>query len=234
MPYIRSSFRNEFDTIVDEYICIIKEADKNTLLTQKLKNSVLASSVFQVSSAMENYLKDIISNWIFEIKKCCFDDISIPDEMKAIVLLKSQQDIYRKYLVSTTGERESLQLMIGKLDLISKVSSQNILQVLNENVLVNDKKYPSNSNIRQLFNRIGIKDIFQELDRIGRYDSKMFLTSFMDIRTEIAHSNSHNNLNASDVIIKLNGMKTLIGHIDRILHKHILTYSLPSCWKKDF
>ena len=231
MAYRRSIFRNEFDNYTDTHINVVLEScDKNDI-SQELKNSVLAAAIFQVSAAMENYLKDIISNWIFEIKKCNYSDLNIPIEMKAIILLKMQQDIYKKYFMGNNGEISSLNSMISKIEDINKINSDGILQILNVGSIVNDKKYPSINNIIQLFNRLGIKNIFNEVNKLGRYDSKLFLTSFMDVRTEIAHSTQRTYFNANDVIDKLNRIKKLVGFFDRILYKFVMKKSISCCWK---
>ena len=233
MPYTRSAFRKEFDDNVDVHIRIIKEAKKNNDLTNELKESVLASSVFQVSSAIENYLKDIISNWIIEIKKAPAKKVSIPKEINAIFLLKTMQDTYNDFLVNKTGEIEAIKKMTHDLNNINMASSQNILQILSETKLVDDRKYPSEKNLPILFYRIGIKNVFDEIQKITKAPSKMQFRSFMDIRTSIAHSNNCNGLTAEDVINKLNDIKKIIYSIDRILFKHFHKNSPSNCWKKN-
>lgn len=233
MPYTRSAYRKEFDSNVDAHIRIIKESKKNRYLTNELKESVLASSVFQVSSAIENYLKDIISNWIIEIKKCAPQKVTLPQEMNAIFLLKTMQDTYNNFLINKTGEREAIKKMISDLSYINKASSQNILQILSETKLVDDRKYPSEKNLPLLFYRIGINNIFDEINKITKSASKLQLKSFMDIRTTIAHSNNCNGLTAEDVINKLNEIKKIICSIDRILFKHFHKNSPSCCWKQN-
>lgn len=96
--------------------------------------------------------------------------------------------------------------------------------MLNSAVIVGNRKYPSVKNIKAIFNRIGVPNIFHRLNAITKRDSEKVLQSFLDIRQAIAHQ-SPPNLTYPDVRSYIRNVQGIVRALDRILYTH------GRCWR---
>lgn len=81
-----------------------------------------------------------------------------------------------------------------------------------------------------LFNRIGIKNIFNETDRIGRKNYELILRSFLDVRETIAHQES-TDLTFDNVKRNFKNITDLLDKLDRASFRHICNISGQKYWK---
>ena len=109
-------------------------------------------------------------------------------------------------------------------------STQTLMHHIDSKIIVNDKKYPSPKNLKILFNRIGIKNIFSETDRFGRKDYELILRSFLDVRETIAHQES-TDLTFEDVKRNFKNIIDLLDKIDRISFRHVCKISGKKYWR---
>lgn len=96
--------------------------------------------------------------------------------------------------------------------------------------LYKDKKYPSPKNMRRLFDRLGIPQIFVELNKSSKRDLESVLTSFNDVRTEIAHSGIPPAINDRDIKIQIANMQSFIYHLDKTFYKHVCKHTGVVSW----
>ena len=90
-------------------------------------------------------------------------------------------------------------------------------------------KYPSVKNLKILYIRIGINDIFNEVARRGQKDYKSQLESFLSIREAIAHQEAPV-MTFQDVERHLDNLIDFINKIDRVVYSHITKISGEGYW----
>jgi hypothetical protein len=93
-----------------------------------------------------------------------------------------------------------------------------------------DRKYPSPKNLRRLFNRLGLPNIFALLNRLARRDTEALLTSFNDLRTEMAHSGMPVGLSSGDIRHRIKDVQLVVGCIDRTFYSHVCGPVGFQCW----
>lgn len=88
-------------------------------------------------------------------------------------------------------------------------------------VFLEKKKYPSPSNLPQLFKRLGIPRIWNLISQAGRMNSELTLTSLNDLRTGIAHEGRvPPNFGMIDFRQRLEQMKKFVAALDRGVAGH--------------
>jgi hypothetical protein len=90
-------------------------------------------------------------------------------------------------------------------------------------------KNPSPKNLKILFNRLGLKNIFNVINKLGKKDYELVLRSFLDIRETIAHQQSIS-LTIEDTKRNFSNIKDLIDKIDRASFSHVCKESGINYW----
>jgi len=91
-------------------------------------------------------------------------------------------------------------------------------------------KYPSPKNLRRLFRRLGIDPLFSGLSAIAKRDVESLLTSFNDVRTEMAHEGMPVGLSVGDIKMRIKDIALVVGYIDRLFYNHVRKTTGPACW----
>ena len=97
-------------------------------------------------------------------------------------------------------------------------------------VLYAGRKYPSPKNFRRLFDRFGIANVFGELNRIARRDTEALLTSFNDLRTELAHVGMPVGRSLGDIKQHIRDINLIVGYVDRMFYSTVCTSVGSNCW----
>ena len=74
---------------------------------------------------------------------------------------------------------------------------------------------------KRLFNRFGFANIFSEFNRVASRDTKALLTSFNDLRVEMAHVGMPIGLTSGDIRQHITNIRSLVGYIDRVFYNHV-------------
>lgn len=90
------------------------------------------------------------------------------------------------------------------------------------------KKYPSPSNLPQLFRRLGVKQFWAVVGKAGRMNGEMILTSLNDLRTGIAHEGRvPPGFSLGDFRDRLDQMHRFVAAIDRGVSTHFCSGVIP-------
>jgi hypothetical protein len=193
-----------------------------------------ASAVILTSSKVESYLEDLISDWGTAIAGAGLTAATLPPEMRAFLMHgTATKSAYRKLLLQEHGERDFLRLTAAQLSFNGEYRfavSSTLIIAGNLHSIVRDVKYPSEPNLKKLFARCGIRDIFTTLNSLSGRDVLALHTSFSDLRTEIAHSGLPAGINGKDVRDRIKEMRSLIGYIDRAFYRHVSAFTGPLVW----
>jgi hypothetical protein len=87
------------------------------------------------------------------------------------------------------------------------------------NLVLSETTYPSAKNIKRLFARLGIDDLFARLDKRCKRDMALTIDSFQSLRTALAHE-SPPNVTIIDVKLHFESMRLLTKALDRVAFNH--------------
>ncbi len=182
------------------------------------------------TAKIEVYIEDFFDSWVNKINSLTLTSAHLPNNLKALYLNQPFLSSGFKQLIIEKSEAKYFDNISSQINNsyfhLTDISKP--LPILDAEKIYNAKKYPSPDNIIALFRRVGINNIFHQVNRSAKADLENVLTSFNDIRTSIAHDGIPVGINDRDIIKKLRGIKNLIYHIDKTLFKHINVSIRPS------
>ena len=231
MPYSRSRARQEFENKSVELVSLARQISyKNVALSYEHKNLIFQSTIVLLCSSLEEYLRVFIEDLFFNYKSLSATISAIPVNPRTFSLFHKQRTIYEGFINNRDEFKILDRLNITNQRLYSVVdSTQTFVDHIDSKMIVNDKKYPSPKNLKILFNRIGIKSIFNETDRIGKKNYELLLRSFLDVRETIAHQES-TDLTFNDVKRNFKNITDLLDKLDRASYSHICSISGQKYW----
>jgi hypothetical protein len=230
MPYKKSRARVEFENEAGNLLALSRKISYNKVqLDYQHKNLIYQSAIVLLSSAIEEYLRNVMEDLFhnYRIKGATLS--KIPENARTYSLFINQKHHFEQFIFQKNESKILNDLKI----------SNPLYGVVDGNALYDDhvtaigildgKKYPSPENVKALYNRIGIKDIFHSI-RVGSpTDYRLVLASFLDIRQTIAHQQSIN-LTFIDIKRNFTHIHELINKLDRALYFHICRTSGQTFW----
>jgi hypothetical protein len=231
MPYTASLSRSEFLKQTDELVLHAKTETNKKLGTMPapVMQLLFQSAIFRTSALLEEYLKDSISDWLSLADKSGLTCSSLPVNLKWYLVSNAHSPAYKEFYYLNDEKKLLEKLDAAPPNIILSASSA-ITGILNSFIVVGNRKYPSIKNIKTLFNRIGISNIFHRLDAITRRNSEMLLQSFIDIRQAIAHQ-SPPRLTYPEVKTYIRNVQGIVRALDRILYAHVIAHHGKNCWR---
>lgn len=230
MPYKKSRARIDFEVGSKSLSQVAKKISyKSSPLTYDQKLLIYQSTIFLMSAKLEEYTKTLIEDLIFSYKSKNALMSEIPINLKTKTLIDNQLNHYQNY-THNSDERKLLRNIsctkeyYDVLELTSPFSRS-----INSNAIISSNKYPSVKNIKILYFRIGITNIFFNIDRRGRKDFKSLLESFLSIREAIAHQQTPV-LTNQDVERHISNLINMVNNIDRVVYSHITKVSGEKYW----
>lgn len=183
-----------------------------------VRDMTYQSAIFQASSTLEEYLKQIFDHWLFELKRQSRPGSSIPARTRFAYIGRELTDTFSLFVHS--GDEGKLAKKIqARSDIIDfAMGRAGVLPHLTGEIANKDKKYPSPKNVKALYARIGCDNIFGQLSRNLGADAELKLQAFNDIRTSIAHGTPPS-LTLLDVRRNLDDVAAIIKSLDKISHK---------------
>jgi len=231
MPYKKSDARIEFETTSVQLISLARQISyKKVKLSYAHKNLIFQSSIVLLCSNLEQYLKVFTENLFYSYRTKAATLAEIPLNPRTFTLFHKQRTIYESFIFNRDEGK-----ILDKLDVSNKHhysivdSTQTYVNQIDSRVIFNDKKYPSPKNLKILYNRLGIKNIFKETDRIGHKNYELLLRSFLDIRETIAHQES-TDLTFEDVKRNFTQISDLLDKLDRISYSYVCKVSGQKFW----
>ncbi|MGJ8739037.1 HEPN domain-containing protein [Zobellia laminariae] len=230
MPYNKSQARIDFEEGTKSLKQVAKKVSYNSSpLEYDQKLLIFQSTMFLMSAKIEEYTKALIEGLIFSYKSNNAVMSEIPENIRTKVLIDNQLVHYtnfnhfkdeKKLLEKLNCSKSYYELLNLTNTFSNSINSQSVLAT---------NKYPSVKNLKILYIRIGIPDIFKEIAKRGQKDDKSPLESFLSIREAIAHQEAPV-LTFQDVERHLNNLIDLINKIDRVVYSHITKVSGEKYW----
>jgi len=166
MPYTKSQARKTFDEEIDKMISVIRSTFRNIHSTNDIKEYVLSCSVMLCSAKLETYFEDFFDTWIHKVNALRLTDSHLPKNLRAVPLNQTSINKAFKRLIIENNESAIIDSIIS--DFSNKnfllTDDTQVLPVLYSKRIYENKKYPSPENLKTMFKRIGINNIFSELN----------------------------------------------------------------------
>ncbi|WP_420578116.1 HEPN domain-containing protein [Ekhidna sp.] len=230
MPYQKSQARFDFEAGTKSLKQVAKQVSyKSSPLKYDQKLLIFQSTIFLMSAKIEEYTKVLIEKIIFNYKSKNALMKEIPENIRTKALIDNQLYHYKNYN-HNTDERKLIEKISCNKDYYEILNPDNRYRnSINSKSVIATNKYPSVKNIKILYFRIGIKDIFNEIAKRGKKDYKGQLESFLSVREAIAHQEAPV-LTYQDVERHLGNLNDLINKIDRVVYSHIVKTSGDDYW----
>jgi hypothetical protein len=230
MPYPKSRARKDFEIESIKLLKLAKKVSfKSSPLTYEHKQLINQSCIFLLTARIEDYTKNLIEDLIYSYSRNGAILEQIPKNIRTKVLLDKQLNHYRTYYNSSDEKV-----------LIKNISIDNTFyQLLDDSVafttqvhafnIIGTNKYPSIKNLKILYNRLGIKDIVNELHRKAKKDITKAIESFLSLRESIAHQGAPT-ITFNDVERHFKNINEAINYLDRVVYSHIKKESGEIYW----
>ncbi|MFT4850454.1 MAG: hypothetical protein ACI83B_003011 [Sediminicola sp.] len=230
MAYSRSRSRCSFEELLGNLLLLSRKASfKSSGFSYEHQNLIYQAAIFSICAGIEEYSKNFFEDYIFECVRGGITFDKIPLNLRLISLLKGQKDLFKQNLFNG-DEAKTLKKMASSMSVYDVYQDDFVLnQSIVAGTVLGTNKYPSIKNLKIVYNRIGISDIFSELHRKSQSDITSQLSSFLDIREAISHQ-TPSSLTYTDIKRHLSNLKNIINYLDRIKYSHLSKISGVGCW----
>ncbi|MGF6492418.1 hypothetical protein ABIE56_000573 [Luteibacter sp. 621] len=233
MAYLQSKARAAFEESLKDIRERLKLAKKSKVHVS-LAEYVMASSIFLGHAQMENYISDVFSGFaqvsVTQARNCS----ELPENLRAHLFFRRSN---MKALVAKSlaggGEKDFLKSLSGSLAGPARAlldTTQGVGVMVGGDIL-GDSKYPSQDNLRAVFNRIGIGDVFSSMNSVLRQDSKLLLSAIGSLRTQLAHSATLPGTGYKDIKEVLTKTSRFVRGLDRVMYTAVLQNYDDAAWK---
>lgn len=233
MPYTKSHARVEFDSTIEKYKSLAKSTEKisNKILSYDHKSMIFQSIIVALSSAMEEYHNNILDLMFYNMRIKGIRMGQLPINSRLLHVLSITSECTRGYLYDRDGEANTLcKLFDRKTELKRLIDDDELFDIPSfYKSIIGDKKYPSERNLKTLYSRLGVKDIFAVLHAKGHKNYKILLRSFGDLRSAIAHVGGKD-VTYKDVKEQIVFVSDFVYMLDKELYSICLSSSGRSCW----
>lgn len=230
MRYKRSIHRNDFDKRLAFLLRKCRRASRLRSSDADIRDLVFQCAILQTSAAIEQYLKLLIESWA--------QNVRIHSRANRVPVAA------RVFLASTRLDRHFSEYIVNRYEaeLLEKLSKESTLlwklilgdiessSIFDGKQIYREVSYPSSKNIKRLFSRLGISNIYDLISKEMKKDSETAVDGFQSIRTALAHSEPPN-ITIKDVEDKLNDMRLLVGAIDQIFYRRVVSNCGKDCWR---
>lgn len=203
------------------------DADKR--ISAALRDLIFQAAIFQSSAAMEDYLKTVFDAWAFKTKNNAGNCIAIPPRVRASIAIEELSAQFYNY-AANRNEIELIKKLESKVSLWELLEGSKSIPLHFDGAhLYKNRKYPSPKNLKILFHRIGVENIFDDASKIIRSDAEMKLVAFNAIRTALAHAEPPQ-ITYDDVRRNVKDVQSLIRAFDRVIHQRFIAYLGQPLW----
>lgn len=221
MAYQTSKARRNLQGALRSVSLRTRLAEKKTVQSD-LREYAIAASIFLAHAEIENYVADILSAFSLAVVSLSPKGSKLPPHLQAHLFIeKSNARVHFGNFLAASSERDLLrhlsQSMRGPAGtyLNDAVAAQSFTGA----DVFTKIKYPSEDNLKKLFFRLGIDNLFGKLSGILKQDSSALLQSVSSLRTQLAHTGTLPGISCKDVRDKLKDTDKFVGALDRVMYE---------------
>ena len=232
MSYSNSLSLKDFRTEIKSILSTSRNSTyKYINLSTPAKEMIFQAAIFKTSALIEEYLKNIIYDWIYNIKKNSLTADTLPENLRFYFLSYKHLGAYQSFiqnkderkLINKFKENSVNNLFYDDQILSNEINARDIIQA---------NKYPSVKNIKKLFQRLGVKNVFDLVSAKTKKQFPQSLQSFLDVREAIAHQNPPQ-LTYNDVKNNIETVDKFVSALDRIFFSIIIKNQGEKCWRRN-
>jgi hypothetical protein len=233
MPYHYSRARKQFASDLATITYALSDAHSAKCSSGVVRELALCSAVVLTSAKVETYLETLVADWGKAVLDNGLKTDKLPPHTRAFLFNEPAiEKIYKRlgYDASEALFLPALAQLLGSRLFHFAKDDENI-PVFPVGRIYSGVKYPSPQNLRKLFRRLGIDPLFPKLNTIARRDVEALLTSFNDIRTEMAHQGMPVGMSVGDVRARIKDVASVVGYLDRVFYSQVCSTSGSACWR---
>jgi len=185
-----------------------------------IREYVIAASIFLAHAGLENFIADIFSDFATGAKSIATKGSLLPGELQAHLFLSkaNAQNTFGKY-VASNSEKELIKSFMAALKGPAGTIVNDSVTIANftGQDIYTQLKYPSKENLKKLFYRVGVSNIFDKLNALLKQDSIALLESLGSLRTQLAHTGTLPGISCNDVRDRIRDTERFAGAIDRLM-----------------
>lgn len=232
MAYKKSQARNTLQFDLNGILAKVKLAEKRSI-DPNIKEYVLAASVFLAHATLENYISDVFSKFANGIHSLSLKGEDLPENLRAHLFLKNinKPKIYGAE-IGIYSEKEAFAALSKALNgYAGKIidNSKTIYEITGEDIYT-CYKYPSESNLNKIFERIGISNIFNVLSARMNRNAVATLQSLGSLRTQLAHTGQIPGISPRDIKKRLSELEDFVSAVDRTIYKEMVSKYGQNAW----
>jgi hypothetical protein len=232
MPYHYSRARKQLIADLGTIKTVLSDAYSAKCSSVTVREFALCSAVVLTSAKVETYLETLVADWGKAVLAAGLKTDALHPHTRAFLLNEpSVESIYKKLgLDGNEGEFiPALARILGTPLFSFSKNGENIPPFQIARVYSN-VKYPSPKNFRKLFRRLGIDPVFAKLNAIAKRDVESLLTSFNDVRTEMAHQGMPVGMTVGDIKARIKDVSLVVGYVDRLFYSQVCKTVGVHCW----
>lgn len=232
MPYHYSHARKQFVADLTVINGALGDAFSTKCSSVVVREFALCSAVVLTSAKVETYLETLVADWGKALLGSGLKTDALPRHTRAFLLNDPAiQKVYRRWAFD--GDEASFLSALAQLlgtPLFQFSKDGEAIPTFKVTRVYADVKYPSPRNLSKLFRRLGLNPVFSHLNAIAKRDVESLLTSFNDVRTEMAHQGMPVGLSVGDIKMKIKDVSSVVGYLDRLFYGHVCKTSGSACW----
>jgi hypothetical protein len=228
--YLRSTALDELETGLNEQQQALKLVAHPSKQAPLLKNYVIGATVMFSSAALENYLTDIFSNYAQGICSKIKRIGICPEQTTGWIFINSgvEQD-FKRYLY--TGDENDFISRMGIRLKTEVAAKQDDFYSINQFRDFTKKCYPSTKNIKLMFKRIGIPNIFVRLSARAHRNIENEVESLNAIRGQFAHVGVLGTVSYKDTKNLIKSVRSIACLIDKEFFYHLRESNCVDIWR---
>jgi hypothetical protein len=228
MAYSKSKALLQFEESITELLMRCENC-KKIALNYDVKVLAFQGAILLTCSALENYLKSLVDDWIFSLKNNNALMCHIPEKARKVIYIRSQGGLLKGYAIDGNEQDAASKIDFTGLAFQLSDGSKKIPSYIKGFHVYGNKKYPSVENIKKLFLTLEVGDILKLINIKYKRNYKLYLESFLGLRESLAHEYPPD-VTYKDVTRQIKNVRTLTRKIDSIAHSKLVKVSGAAYW----
>jgi RiboL-PSP-HEPN len=214
----------QFKNSANELIEGVSYYSINKALFRPLKTIYLGGVISKLYAEFENYITDSLTEKLNTISRNNVLLSELPREVRATLInSKINHDHFKNYYASLSEGKFLENIEIQYQDLVFSWDSNKMYQISVKDI-IRKNSYPSVENLILVYRRIGIANIFAEVNNKMKKDSKSILQSINSIRCGFVHDSQNPDLGVIDIKKYIKELATVVMALDHVLDKYFKEY----------
>jgi hypothetical protein len=232
MAYKRSRARAALQGAYSGILATVKSANKNAP-DPKIRDYVVAASIFLAHAELENYIADLFESFAMAACVRVSKGSALPELLRSHLFIEKAnlKSIIGSFIAGKSEERLLRSFAYALKNSPGSIINDGVpLTAFVGKDIYTTQKYPSLDNLRKVFLRIGVSNVFDRASAHLHQDAAALLESLGSLRTQLAHTGTLPGISPRDVRDRLKDTERFVGAIDRVMFKETSANLGPATW----